>query len=124
MKSKGTILIAVAIFVLAGIYIGIYIGRVTSANTVYPNSIPENTTPIGETQPSLLDLNTATKEQLTQIPGINNKLATEIIEYRNEFGEYVDVDELLELDSMTNKLYEQIKEYVTVDDSKRQKNLP
>ncbi len=117
MKINSKIIFVIVIFMAGVLLLGIYIGRLTSENTVDVSKIPENTETVPEeTQPSLIDLNTATVQELSQIPGLSHQLAAEIIAYREEYGKYVDVDELLEIDDMTKAIYNQIINYVTVED--------
>lgn len=120
MKAKGTIILAILIFITAGIYIGIYISSVTPSPSITPSSVSENTNtlPAKETAPTVLDLNTASAEELSKIPGITAELADKIIAYRNKYDYFLDVDELLEIDGITNALYKKIKPYVTVKDQK------
>ena len=46
---------------------------------------------------SPLDLNTATVEELTQLPGIGEELARRIVAYRAEHGRFETVEELTEV---------------------------
>lgn len=119
MKSKLTLVIGIATILVAAIYVGIYIGRVSSGNVVNAPSVPENTNTIPveshEIQP--LDLNTATRDELCKVPGITIPIADQIIQYRKQYGYFVDVDELLQIDSISSSLYQQILPYFTVTDS-------
>lgn len=122
MKQKAVYILSAAIVVFAAIYIGIFIGRTADTNIIYIPAFPELTQKLPKEQTeteSIIDLNTATVRQLDDVPGITYAIAAEIIAYREEYGDYVDVDELVEVDGITEALYEQIKDYVTVDDSLR-----
>ena len=61
-----------------------------------------------------LDLNTATIEQLVQIPGVKPDMAQKILEKRKATGEFVDMDELLDVEGMDENILNQIKERVYV----------
>lgn len=63
-----------------------------------------------------LDLNTATAEQLAQVPGLNPDLAGKIIELREENGEFVDMDELLDVDDIDNNLLRALKQHLFIKD--------
>jgi len=56
-----------------------------------------------------INLNSADKELLMAVPGIKEKLAQRIIEYRKEQGSFGEVEELKQIKGMTNSRYEKIK---------------
>ncbi len=70
---------------------------------------PTETTPLFP-----LDINTATKEQLDKLPGIGPVLAQAIIDYRNEFGPYLSVEDLLRVPGIGEKKLGSILEYIYV----------
>ena len=51
-----------------------------------------------------LNLNVATVEQLAEVPGISLELAQAIIDLREENEEFVDMDELLDVDGINANL--------------------
>jgi len=60
----------------------------------------------------LLNINTATKEELTTIPGIGESKAKSIIDYREKNGQFKSIEDLLNVEGIGEKLYEQIKIYI------------
>ena len=62
----------------------------------------------------MLDINTATAEQLTALNGIGEKKAAAIIAYRDEHGTFSSVDELLNVRGIGEKLLEGIRADITV----------
>ena len=60
-----------------------------------------------------LDLNTATVEQLEQLPGIGNKTAEAIVKYQKEHP-FQSVDELINVKGIGKKKLERLKPLVTV----------
>jgi competence protein ComEA len=64
-----------------------------------------------------VDVNKASVEQLTEIPGIGASLATRIVEFREEHGPFKRVDELLKVRGIGEKSLEKIRPHVTVGDS-------
>ena len=62
-----------------------------------------------------LNLNTATVEQLQKIPGLNKNLSEKIIQQRKENDEFVDMEELLDIDGMTPKILREIKKHVFIE---------
>ena len=74
-------------------------------------NIPINTDP---TSPPILNLNTATAEQLQTLPGIGPVMAERIIAYRNEVGAFETVGELINVLGIGEKTLEAIWDFVTI----------
>jgi len=62
-----------------------------------------------------LNLNAATIEQLSKIPGLNQEMAKKIIELRKENGEFIDMEELLDIQGIDNQLLRQLKKHLFVE---------
>ena len=65
--------------------------------------------------PALININTATAEELCALPGIGPVIAGRIIEYREETGGYNSIIDLLNVKGIGEKMFENILEYVTVN---------
>ena len=61
-----------------------------------------------------INLNTATKEQLTQLNGIGDKKAELIISYRDEHGKFKTIDELRNVSGIGDKTFAAISDKLTV----------
>ncbi len=61
-----------------------------------------------------VDLNTATAEQLAQLPGIGPGAARAIVQFREKSGPFQRVDDLLAIRGITQRKLGQIKPYVKV----------
>ncbi|MFH1665223.1 MAG: helix-hairpin-helix domain-containing protein [Candidatus Omnitrophota bacterium] len=59
-----------------------------------------------------VDINTATAEQISVIPGIGETLAARIVEYRQNTGHFRGKEDLLKVKGIGEKKLEKIKEYV------------
>lgn len=66
-------------------------------------------------QPRLLNLNTASESELADHPYISYQLARNITAYRFQHRKFSDVDDLLNLNRITEKEYLMIKPYVTIE---------
>lgn len=64
---------------------------------------------------SPLDLNTATAEELMELPGIGAVLAERILAYREGMGGFSSVEELLEVSGIGEATLEELQNLVTVN---------
>ena len=62
-----------------------------------------------------INLNQADKGILIDVPGIGEKLAQRIIDYRQQYGKFRNITELNNIKGIARSKYEAIKHYFTVD---------
>jgi competence protein ComEA len=60
------------------------------------------------------DINTASKEDLAKIPGVDDTIADAIIEFRDSHGWINDLDELTEAEQLNEQEIEPLREWLTV----------
>ena len=65
-----------------------------------------------------IDLNTASAEQLRQLPGIGPSIAQGIVTLREKSGAFRRVEDLLAVPHITRRTIEKIRPYVTVGQNK------
>ncbi|HEX9698351.1 MAG TPA: helix-hairpin-helix domain-containing protein [Acidobacteriota bacterium] len=65
-------------------------------------------------QRELIDINTATSEQLQRVPGIGETLARRIIEFRTEHGPFEKVDDLLNVQGIGTTSLDKMRPFLTV----------
>lgn len=128
--------------VFAALMIGFFAGRAsvrpdaelriyTQQGTVQPSSEFPNTEPSGSSseppssEPSvepvtasqpgqLVNLNTATLEELMTLPNIGQTRAQAILDYREEYGDFLTVEQITEVSGIGSGILESIQDYVTV----------
>ena len=61
-----------------------------------------------------VNLNTATEEQLQDVPGIGPALAKRIVEFRKQNGGFKTVEDLLKVRGIGEKSFEKLRAHVTV----------
>ena len=62
----------------------------------------------------IININTASAEQLQTLPGIGKVMADNIVDYRTTHGGFSTVEEIKEVDRIGDKLFEKIKDKITV----------
>ena len=114
----------------AGFCVGLFIGKqrepasvtiyttktptaTVSESTATPESPPESTQGAAYVD-GLLDINLASIEDLTTLPGIGPVLAQRIVDYREQSGRFSSVEELRNISGIGEKRLSAILEYITV----------
>ncbi len=96
----------------------IYIPK-TDENFQFSNSNLQNEeslkTSVLGSQTGLINLNTATVEELDKLPGIGPALAGRIIDYRTENNRFVSIEEIKLVSGIGDKVYENIKDLIMVN---------
>ena len=104
--------VAPAYAVVEAAGIGYFINiRTLPAQASSAAAVSENTPP---PKPAVIDLNTATAEQLQTLPGIGPVIAERIIAYRKETGGFESVGELMHVSGIGEKKLEAIWDLVTI----------
>ena len=65
-------------------------------------------------QQQLIDLNSATVEQLVTLPGVGQSKAKAIVKYREEVGPFLEVAQLTQVKGIGEKMLSKIESYVQV----------
>ena len=63
----------------------------------------------------LVNINTATAEELTTLPGIGETIAQKIVEFRTANGSFRRSEHLMLVDGISEKRFRQIKAYIRVE---------
>jgi competence protein ComEA len=64
-----------------------------------------------------VNLNTASVEQLTTLPGIGPQLAARIVEYRQKSGRFSSPQELMNVRGIGEKNFQKIEQWLTVGEA-------
>ena len=83
-------------------------------NTAKTENTPSMQIQDTSTKQDVININTATQEELDTLPGIGSATATKIIEYRKEKGKFKQKEEIKEVSGIGEAKYEKIKEYISI----------
>lgn len=70
-------------------------------------------------KPALVDVNKATQEELVALPGIGEKRALAILEYRTTHQGFKNLDELKNIKGITDARLTQLKRYLKISGSEK-----
>lgn len=82
-------------------------------NASYDDKTKDNNTG-NDTVSNLININTATKEELATLNGIGLAKAADIIEYRNTNGNFKNTEDIKNVSGIGDALFAKIKDYITV----------
>ncbi|MBC7363384.1 MAG: helix-hairpin-helix domain-containing protein [Candidatus Aminicenantes bacterium] len=71
-----------------------------------------------KTPASKININTASAAELQNLPRIGPKVAQRIVDYRTQNGPFKKVEDLLKVRGIGEKVFEQIKDRITVGENK------
>ncbi len=80
----------------------------------YEGEIIENQEP-GTASEQKVNLNTATKEELKELPGIGDAKADQIVAYRETNGPFRDIRDIKNVSGIGESIYTRIEAYITVE---------
>lgn len=67
-----------------------------------------------ENNTSLININTASKEELMTLPGIGESKANSIITYREQNGNFKTIEDITKVSGIGESMYEKIKDHITI----------
>ncbi|MBW2092458.1 MAG: helix-hairpin-helix domain-containing protein [Deltaproteobacteria bacterium] len=100
MVSRNIQKLTCIIFLL---FVFIFVGTITSAE--------DEKKLVGKT----VNINTATAEELAQVPLITKELAQRIVTYREEVGDFQVLEELLQVEGFTRALLDRLKPFLLLE---------
>ena len=69
---------------------------------------------LNQAQTALININTADKEQLKELPRIGDAIAQRIIDYREKSGWFKNIEDIKNVSGIGAKMFENLKEKITV----------
>ncbi|MBQ7960016.1 MAG: ComEA family DNA-binding protein [Clostridia bacterium] len=94
------------------------VGKVPSEYGIvanYEKEVVQESEPVKTVESELLNLNTATVQQLDALPGIGEKKAAAIVKLRDEMGGFFSVEDILNVEGIGEKILSEIRSRVFVE---------
>jgi competence protein ComEA len=91
--------------------------RVHDEDQIYFPEVGEENLPstgTGGSEPGQVDINTASAQELEELPGIGPTLAQSIIEHRESHGPFSTIEEIMDVRGIGQGVLENIRELITV----------
>lgn len=128
MKNTGIFCLLLIACVFLALLAGIFLGRNSAPSQIQISKLPqpsaptEATDPLSSSQtdptvgsiPRIININTATLEELDSLPGIGPVIAQRILDYREAHGPFTSVNQLTLVDGIGSERLEKILDYITV----------
>lgn len=122
MKNTGTFWLVLILCISLAFTAGLFIGRNANHTDISLSSRPTETGTSTETSSQqssdvitgLININTATCEELQTLPGIGEVIARRIVDYREENGNFQTVQDIAQVDGIGAKRLEAIIDLITV----------
>ena len=74
----------------------------------------ERSNPAGKNADGKINLNTASEKELQELPGIGPAMSARIVEYREEHGDFQNIEDVKNVRGIGNAKFEKMKDKVTI----------
>ena len=117
-KIEKIVVIILILAALAGIALSYYSKKARSKIEIIPAELTSQTEKAKDiiAERKIIDINTAGKQALTELPGVGPHLAQRIIDYRRESGGFSSSGDILKVKGIGPKKYESMKDCIRVDE--------
>ena len=120
--KKASIVLLVVLLLFFSTIVGYLLGhRITNNDIIISSENPpihlSNSSTDNDsafTSDGKININIASVGQLLMLPNVGETLAMRIVEYRNQYGKFYSVEDLLLVKGIGEKKLEQLRDYITI----------
>ena len=87
----------------------------TQIQSASSNGMEGNVIESNQSENSLININTATKEQLKELPRIGDAIAQIILDHRVQVGAFKKIENIMDVSGIGAKMFENLKKKITVE---------
>lgn len=92
-----------------------YLLLLLSISTIQPYIVKaEATETVSRSEISVVNINSASADEMASVPGLGEKKSQSIVKFREKHGPFARLEDLKKVDGIGDKLFEKIRQYVTV----------
>ena len=88
--------------------------RLSASSVVVETQFQASASEIAPVDISKIDLNTASVERLTELPGIGEALARRIVEYRQQGGPFQSIEDVMNVKGIGEKKFSKFQDQITI----------
>lgn len=118
MTKNSTVRVLICLtLIFAAFVLGFSLGRSTGARSTQISVEQSTASPDTEasgTEAALININTATFEELDSLPGIGPTLAQNIIDYRDTYGDFECIEDIMKVSGIGEMVFNDIRHLITV----------
>jgi comEA protein len=85
--------------------------------SVFSNDTLNEKENLSETSGRVININTAGKDELVELPGVGESIAEKILDYRAKVKGFKNVEELMNVSGIGKKKFERIRSYIKTTDN-------
>ena len=107
--------LAVLVVILLAFFLGMRLIERRADKLLVTEPAPQTTAAErGPSAEELININTASREELSALQGIGEKKAQAVSDPRNEYGPFTDISEIMDVDGIGEGIYEAIKDDIYI----------
>ncbi len=110
---------AALFIIILGLLFAVAIAGFNIADSILSTTIPQSRfvypDDLSAVDTACININTAGRVELMELPGIGPTLADRIVKYRRTYGDFLSTEDIVKVYGIGPRTYDKIKYYITVE---------